>query len=210
LRVRTEARRRAILDAARSVFEEQGFDRATMAQISERLGGSKTTLYSYFPTKEELFVACVQEDIATDTDVMMDAVRSTPDLHKALERFGKLYIAKVTSPRPIANYRMVAGMPAESGIGGQFYEQGLRRGWLKLCAYFDELIAVGRLRRADPWVMAMHLKGMFEAEYIDLRLLNAGPEPDSATVARRASYAAEAFVRAYAVEMVSEALRTPA
>src|ERR1700759_262923 len=82
LRVRTEARRRAILDAARSVFEEQGFDRATMAQISERLGGSKTTLYSPFPTKEELVVACVQEDIATDTDVMMDAVRSTPDLHK--------------------------------------------------------------------------------------------------------------------------------
>ena len=204
MRVRTEARRRAILEAARSVFAEQGFDRATMAEISGRLGGSKTTLYSYFPTKEDLFVACVQEEIEADTGEMINEVRAIGDLREAFERFGKHYLATATGPRPIANYRMVAGMPAESGVGRRFYEEGLRRAWLRLTTFLEEQIAAGRLRAADPWVMTMHLKGMLESELIDQRLLNAGPEPDRATIARRASDAAEAFLRAYGPEDAPE------
>jgi len=200
LRVRTEARRRAIVEAARSVFAEQGFDRATMAEISARLGGSKSTLYSYFPTKEDLFVACVQEDIDADTGEMMDQLRSTQDVREALERFGKLYLATATAPRPIANYRMVAAMPPESGVGQRFYDQGLRRGWLRLAAFLEELIAAGSLRAADPWVMTMHLKGMLESEHMDQLLLNAGAAPDRATIARRARDAVEAFLRAYGLD----------
>ena len=63
MRVRTEDRRQAIIDVALQVFREVGFERASMALISRRLGGSKGTLYGYFRSKEELFettmkVAC--------------------------------------------------------------------------------------------------------------------------------------------------------
>lgn len=199
MRVRTEARRRAILDAARSVFEERGFERATMAEISERVGGSKMTLYSYFPSKEELFVACIEEDIEADAGQMVEAVRAIPDLYQSLETFGRIYLATATGPRAIANYRMLAGMPPETGLGRRFYDF-MRRGWLKLCHHFEEQIAAGRLRPEAPWTMAMHLKGMLEAEHFDRRLLNDEPELDAATLEQTARNAAKAFVRLYGTE----------
>jgi len=210
LRVRTEARRRAILAAARSVFEEQGFDRASMAEIAERLGGSKTTLYSYYPSKEDLFVACIEEDLEADAGALVDLVRGIPDLRRALEEFGKAYLIKAMGPRPIANYRMLALMPAENGIGRRFYEQGLRQAWLRFAGYLAEQMGAGRLRPGDPWVMAMHLKGMLEAEHFDRQLLNAEPEPHPATLERTADNAVEAFLRAYGPQVETEVLRETA
>ena len=56
MRVKSEARRQAILDVAAEVFREHGFEHASMSEMTARLGGSKSTLYSYFASKEELFL----------------------------------------------------------------------------------------------------------------------------------------------------------
>lgn len=48
-------RRKAFIDAARSAFFSQGYARTVMSSIASQVGGSKTTLWSYFPSKEELF-----------------------------------------------------------------------------------------------------------------------------------------------------------
>ena len=207
MRVRTEARRRAILDAARAVFEEQGFERATMSAISQRLGGSKATLYGYFPSKEELFVACIEQDIDAESGEIVDALRAIPDLRDALRFFARTYLAKATANRPIAIYRMVSGLPADSDIGLNFYERGLKQGWLKFCLYLEDQKAAGRLRRdANAWVMAMHLKGMVEAEHVERRMLNALPrELDNQTLERISRDAVDAFLRAYGTEPVAEA-----
>ena len=58
-RGRGDGRRQAILDAADEIFLEAGFQAASMAAIAARVGGSKGTLYNYFPSKEDLFLACV-------------------------------------------------------------------------------------------------------------------------------------------------------
>lgn len=52
-----EARRKAILGAAREMIVESGFDRVTMSALAKRAGLSKGTLYLYVRTKEELFLA---------------------------------------------------------------------------------------------------------------------------------------------------------
>ena len=57
MRVLTDSKRDAILQAAADIFHEQGFEGASMAGIATRVGGSKSTLYRYFSSKEELFVA---------------------------------------------------------------------------------------------------------------------------------------------------------
>ncbi len=47
MRKKSEERRQAMIDIAGEVFNEIGFEGASMAEISARIGGSKATLYNY-------------------------------------------------------------------------------------------------------------------------------------------------------------------
>jgi AcrR family transcriptional regulator len=58
---RTAETRRALLDAAREVFTEQGFAGANIADVVERASSSVGSLYHHFGGKSELFVALWQE-----------------------------------------------------------------------------------------------------------------------------------------------------
>ena len=57
------ANREAILDAARAVFAERGFGAAGVVDIVRRSGLSQGTFYNYFPDKESIFRALVEESI---------------------------------------------------------------------------------------------------------------------------------------------------
>ena len=56
------AKRRQIIDGARTVFLADGFDGASMNEIARVAGVSKGTLYVYFASKDELFAALIRED----------------------------------------------------------------------------------------------------------------------------------------------------
>src|ERR1051326_4665406 len=58
---RTAQTQRVLLDAARAVFTEQGFDRTSIADLVERAGSSVGSLYHHFGGKSELFLALWQE-----------------------------------------------------------------------------------------------------------------------------------------------------
>src|SRR5690242_4534718 len=58
---RTAETQRALLDAARAVFTEQGFADASIADVVERAGSSVGSLYHHFGGKSELFIALWQD-----------------------------------------------------------------------------------------------------------------------------------------------------
>jgi AcrR family transcriptional regulator len=58
---RTAETRRVLLQAAREVFAERGFDGASVADVVERAGSSVGSLYHHFGGKAELFVALWQD-----------------------------------------------------------------------------------------------------------------------------------------------------
>ena len=57
-------RRAQIISAAREHFFEHGYADTNMSAIAAKLGGSKGTLWSYFPSKEALFTAIVEDTAA--------------------------------------------------------------------------------------------------------------------------------------------------
>ena len=61
VKVKTAARREAILAAAKQVFQEVGFDRASMDEVAARFGGAKATVYRYFGSKEALFKELISQ-----------------------------------------------------------------------------------------------------------------------------------------------------
>ena len=56
------AKRRQVMDGARTAFLSAGFDGASMNDIARAAGVSKGTLYAYFDSKEQLFEALIRED----------------------------------------------------------------------------------------------------------------------------------------------------
>jgi AcrR family transcriptional regulator len=59
-----EKRREEILKAALDIFTEKGYGVATMPEIAQEAGVAAGTLYLYYPSKRELFVAVVKDFIA--------------------------------------------------------------------------------------------------------------------------------------------------
>ena len=58
-----EFRTSEILHAARSVFATHGYARATVDEIAEVAGLAKGTIYLYFPSKQDLFLAALREGV---------------------------------------------------------------------------------------------------------------------------------------------------
>jgi AcrR family transcriptional regulator len=71
---RTKQTQRALLDAAREVFAEQGFSSASIADVVERAGSSVGSLYHHFGGKAELFLALWQDHQAAHEKAASEAV----------------------------------------------------------------------------------------------------------------------------------------
>src|SRR6516164_4508595 len=85
MKVRTEARRTAILQAAAELFQEKGYERASINELVRRCGGSKQTVYGYFPSKEALFMAVVQEVATGHLPEAVEEIRGRDGAHADLE-----------------------------------------------------------------------------------------------------------------------------
>src|SRR6202161_1533102 len=71
---RTAGTQRALLDAARAVFVEQGFADASIAEVVRRADSSVGSLYHHFGGKSELFVALWQEHQVAHEEAASKAV----------------------------------------------------------------------------------------------------------------------------------------
>ncbi len=196
MRVRTEEKRREIVRVASDLFHDNGYERTSMSMISEKLGGSKATLYGYFSSKEELLAATLVYDVTEEADRLMNEFLAEDDLRSGLIKLGVAYLSRRLSSGPIANVRMVSNQPAGSEIGKKFYKNVLRPAWQRLADRFEMMMDKGILKRADPWVTAMHWKGLNEWDLFEKRLLGAIPGPP-ANVVEISTLAADAFLEVY-------------
>ena len=91
------SKRRQILDGARKVFMDLGFDAASMNEIARSAGVSKGTLYVYFADKNRLFEAIVENEALEQGKVAfnLDPAR---DVETTLREFGQAYMALLCRP----------------------------------------------------------------------------------------------------------------
>lgn len=77
------ANRQAVLDAARRQFEERGFQGASLDGIAEAAGFSKGAVYSRFASKDDVFLAVLEDHIerrAASTRTQLDQLDADADL----------------------------------------------------------------------------------------------------------------------------------
>lgn len=197
MRVRTDEKRQEIIRVAGDAFVELGYDRTSMSVISQRLGGSKATLYGYFKSKEELLLAVLENEVDEKAEELFSHLLVIEDLREALTWLATSALTKRRDVRPTCFFRIVSTQPEESGIGKTFYDTILRPVWMRLCDWIEERMEIGQLRKADPWRATMHFKGLVEGDVIERHLLGAQDGFGPAEIAEQAESAADAFMRLY-------------
>lgn len=218
VRKMTEARREAILAAAKAVFEEVGFDQATMAEICAREGGSKATVYRYFKSKDELFhellrrsasdhigaVFSMLEHLApspeADASRAMALLNPEHDVAVTLQAFGEQVLKIFHTPQRIAARRMVIAAAAGSDAGKLFFENGPKKALQRVASYFDSVMQTGYLRQADAKLAAAQFRALVEAEVEEAAMLNASPPLSDEEIQDYVARAVEVFMRAYGPE----------
>ena len=90
-----EGNERAILSAAESVFAEQGFSGATVAEIAARAGVPKPNVHYYFPTKAKLYRAVIERVLTA----WLDAARSFDSSADPLDALAAYIEAKMDLAR---------------------------------------------------------------------------------------------------------------
>lgn len=87
---RKEARPGELLDAALDLFVEKGFAATRSEEVAARAGVSKGTLFLYFPSKEELFMAVVRENIVGRVNEGMAELQAFTGSSSDMLRFAML------------------------------------------------------------------------------------------------------------------------
>jgi AcrR family transcriptional regulator len=83
---RRAERRAAIIAAATGLFAELGYASCEMERVAAELKVAKGTLYLYFPSKEELFYACVDDGMRQLQEAVQQAIADQPDRLERIRR----------------------------------------------------------------------------------------------------------------------------
>lgn len=174
---RAQASRRKILEAAREVFFESGFDRANLDEVARRAGIAKGTIYRYFDTKAELYVAVLLRNADQFVGRMRAAVDTDLPVEAQLRAIGRFYFEHYTHRNAyfqifwaIDNQPLIGELPP--GLLGQV-EDVWRRSLVILSEVIELGVERGELAACDPWetanVLWMMANAVIRAEEVPER-----------------------------------------
>jgi AcrR family transcriptional regulator len=191
------AKRKQILDGARTVFLNDGFDGASMNDIARVAGVSKGTLYVYFDSKEGLFEALIREERQQQAEQMMPAIEPR-DAREFLGFYGRRLLELMTRPEMLAQVRLVVAATTKfPRIGQAFYEAGPCYGQRRLAARLSKLTEAGELEIADTELAAQQFAELCKAGIFNRALfcvdVTIGPEE----ITHRVDAAVEMFMQVY-------------
>lgn len=188
-------RKAAIVSVARDAFFVGGYGGTAMSTIAAKVGGSKTTLWSYFPSKLDLLTAVI-DDVVADYAHAFDALLDDrEDVEVVLRRFGERMLQVVLSPPIVELQRMVIG---EAGrfpeLGTLFFERGPKPGKAKLAAYLKGAMANGHIVTGDPDLAARHFAALCQSNSHQHRLFGVSTDVISHELAQDVEWATRTFL----------------
>jgi len=135
-----------------------------MSRIAALAGGSKTTLWTYFPSKEELFAAVCDDLVERYGQAITAPIDEGAPIEEQLARFGHALLDTVLSPPMVHLQRLVIGEAARfPEMARLFFDRGPARGKARLAAMLGSAMARGELREADPTLAASQFVGLLQA-----------------------------------------------
>lgn len=165
--------RRKILDAARDVFFRDGFMLANLDEVATKAGVAKGTLYRYFESKADLYVAVLAENGSGFVNKLREVAAAPSPVGERLRRLGDFYLSHWTEH--IEYFQIFWAVDNESLIGG-LPEDAMREvsnlweGSLSILKdVLDQGVVDGELAACDTWevsyIMWTMANGLIQSEY---------------------------------------------
>jgi TetR/AcrR family fatty acid metabolism transcriptional regulator len=92
-----EFRCKTILEAARAVFARKGFEAALVDDIAEEAGIAKGTIYLYFPSKKDIYLAALVEELQRFHEQTLYAVNAVTGTRDKIRAFAQVGLANCSS-----------------------------------------------------------------------------------------------------------------
>lgn len=172
---KSSEKRRIIIDAAHEVFSQRGYRAASLKNISDQAGISETSLFHYFPTKQDLLVAVLDH-----RDQI--GVRAQPDADGCVDLYSELEQQATWNediPGVVQLYSvLVSEATTEDHPGRQYFTKRFTELRQRYAREFALLQEQGRLRPGtDPDMLAASLVALWDG--IQVQWLH---EPESVDV----------------------------
>ena len=205
---RSDDRRAAMLEIARAAFLREGYAAASVSEIAAKVGGSKATLYSYFPSKKDLFAAVIEEEVRLMLAPLFEMSETQGDVRTVLERFARRFLDMLLSEDTVAFYRLVVAESARfPEIGQAAYHIGVQHGLDRLAEYVVAAMERGELRRTNPSVAVAQFLDLCAGELHRKRLFGVVGADDRDEVETQVRNAVTTFLAAYGANETSRAAR---
>lgn len=191
------SKRRQILDGARKVFMDLGFDGASMGEIARAAQVSKGTLYVYFADKCALFEAILEQEALQHGQVVFnfDPAR---DAETTLKDFGQAYIHLLCRPGGGSAIRTVMAIAERMpDVGRRYYARVLDKTINRLSDYLKAHVASGDLEIGDCDLAASQFMELCKASLFLPFVFQAAPAPSEERMTEVVDSAVRMFLAAY-------------
>ena len=186
-----------VIEGAKAVFLREGFEGASVDEIARDAGVSKATLYSYFPDKQHLFLAVIENRNAPTSRSWRSC--SMPPIRTWRKRSGSS--ARRSSPFFLSRFgtghvpRLRGrGRSAFPELGRSFYDSGPRKWGRKIAQYLDSPGARAVLEIEDSPLAADQLAQLCRADLMLKVLFGIEKDPPEAEIDRVAEEAVKTFL----------------
>lgn len=161
---RAEAKRAAILTAARRCFVADGFD-ANLDHVAEMADVSKMTIYNHFGSKEALFTAVIDDALSEALDEAVTMVETTlsetSDLRSDLIAACRAWVAGIGSPEMLQLRNLVVGeFRRFPQLVAEWSEKGPQRFHPVIASALRRLVRSDRLTVPDVELAVLQLSGL--------------------------------------------------
>jgi AcrR family transcriptional regulator len=177
----SEGKRAGILDAARAVFSRLGYAGTAMDDVAEEAGIAKGTLYLYFKSKQELYLAALARDMRGMAERATGAMEGAESFREKLAAFLRVRLEYCKAHEDFLRIYLAE-------YGGMFVKTPLRKELCKLARgnmrtmtrAVEEAVKKGELRAAPAGAVAAAIfdvaRGVMERRLLGWKEMQARDE----------------------------------
>jgi TetR/AcrR family transcriptional regulator, mexJK operon transcriptional repressor len=195
---RSGRKRRAILEAGRTVFMRKGYGGASMDEVASVAKVSKQTVYKHFADKENLFTEIITSDMERRSQELVHALTESEGAAVDLRQLARRHIASIVKPEVMRMRRMVIGEADRfPKLAQAWAERGIGSGLSKLAERFTELADRGLLRVDDPSLAAQHFNWLVLSIPLNASMFDTRAKFTRAQLEHHADEGVRVFLAAY-------------